>query len=123
MSIDTGLEFAIVRQTIMPFLKEKWLEIDQSKDGSGMGDGRLTMDELIAAYEHAKSNGRVVDASILKQIISRYDRICCAYDDGYWSVDESILGISEEDISVYAQMVDPSKPVWAAKPKPFRWLW
>lgn len=123
MNNEAELEFALVKQAIMPFLKEKWFDIDQPESGSGMKDGRLTMDELISAYETAKLSGKVVDAYILKQIIGRYDKICRAYDDGYWSVDETKLGISEEDISVYAQLVDPAKPLWATKPKPFRWLW
>ncbi len=120
---NAELEFSVVKQAIIPFLRENWLEIDLPEQESGFPDGRLTMDELVFAYEKAKANGKIVDAYVLKQRIARYPQICRAHDDGYWVVDEEKLGISEEDISVYAQLLDPSKPSWATKPKPFRWLW
>lgn len=101
-------EHEFVKSVIMPFLREHWDFIDKPEPAISKGDGRLTRDELTEAYERSLLDHRSVDSFILSELLMRYEPICRAYEDGYWFKDETVLGISEEDISVYEQIVDPS---------------
>ncbi len=109
-------EHEFVTDTIMPFLREHWDMLDQLRDG------RLTEDELLFSYKQALKEKRPVDAFILNELLMRYEPICRAYEDGYWFRDETILGISEEDISVYEQMVDPNFRSRDGRPRPKHWF-
>ncbi len=101
-------EHTMIKDVIMPYLREHWDEIDKPIFHKARKDGRLDRDELSCAYQRALSEKRPVDAYILNQLLIRYDKICCAYADGYYQKEEAVLGISEEDISVYEQLVSPA---------------
>lgn len=114
-------EHCFVKDVLMPFLREHWDSIDRLEPTSACRDGRLTRDELRLFHEDATHSGRMLDAFILNELIMRYEPICRSYSDGYWSGDEAVLGISEEDISVYEQMVsaDYRKRTGIPTPKPW----
>ncbi len=100
-------EHTMVTDVIMPFLRDHWDEIDTPVINKSIKDGRLDKEELTFAYQLALREKRPVDAYILNQVLIRYDKICCAYEDGYYEKEEALLGISEADISVYEQLVSP----------------
>ncbi len=113
-------EHLFVTSTIMPFLREHWELIDRPEQNNSECDGRLTKDELISSYEQALQEKRLVDAFILNELLIRYEPICRAHNDGYWFKDETVLGISEDDISVYEQMVNPEfRRSELLRPKPW----
>ena len=97
-------EHLLVEEVIMPFLRKHWDDIDQPEIGSHFRDGRLTSEELSRAYQKALEDERSVDAWILGEILKRYENICLSYEDCYWWGEETLLGISEEDVSVYEQL-------------------
>jgi len=115
-------EQSLFDDALMPFLKQHWNEIDQIDNESKRKDGRLTHDELSQAYKAALKEHRPVDAWILNEILRRYDKICLSYEDAYWWKEESILGISEEDVSVYRQLVANKDESKRTKPTPKPWL-
>lgn len=115
-------EHEFMTSTVMPFLREQWGTIDKPEKLSGRRDGRLTLDELHSAHDVAVEEKRSTDAFILNEIIMRYSPLCRAYSDGYWSGDETVLGVSEEDVSVYLQKVDPSFRRRDGIPQPRRWM-
>lgn len=115
-------EFEFFNSTVVPFLRRTWDEIDRPEELSGRPDGRLTLDELHLAHDAAVQEKRTTDAFILNEIIMRYSPLCRSHSDGYWSGDETALGISEEDVSVYLQKVDPSYRRRLGIPRPHKWL-
>ncbi|MBA3995266.1 MAG: hypothetical protein C0469_17240 [Cyanobacteria bacterium DS2.3.42] len=115
-------EHCLVKDVFMPFLKEHWDNIDRPEPTSDYRDGRLTRDELMLSHEEATREGRVLDAFILNELIVRYEPICRSHNDGYWSGDEMVLGISEEDVSVYEQMVSADYRKRTGIPTPKSWL-
>lgn len=115
-------EYEFMASTVMPFLREQWDVIDRPETLSGHRDGRLTLDELYFAHNAALKEKRGTDAFILSEIIMRYSPLCRSYSDGYWGGDETVLGISEEDVSVYLQKVDPSFRRREGIPLPYRWI-
>lgn len=115
-------EYEFMTSTVMPFLREQWDVIDRPEELSGRADGRLTLDELHIAHDIAVSEARTTDAFVLNEIIMRYSPLCRSYSDGYWSGDETTLGISEEDVSVYLQTVDPSFRRREGIPQPRKWI-
>lgn len=114
-------EHEFVTVAIMPFLRERWHLIDRPEELSGQRDGRLTLDELHLAHNEAMREQRTSDAFILSEIILRYWPLCRSYSDGYWVGEETTLGISEEDVSIYEQKVNPSVGTRTA-PRPRRWI-
>jgi hypothetical protein len=115
-------EYEFMMDTVVPFLRRQWDTIDLPEQLSACRDGRLTLDELYLAYEDALKEERTTDAYILNEIIMRYSPLCRSHSDGYWSGEETALGISEADVSVYLQKVSPSYRERAGVPKPFKWL-
>lgn len=122
MSLANTSEQTLFDDVLIPFLREKWHDIDQIDTDSKRKDGRLTHDELTDAYKTALKEKRSIDAWILNEILKRYDKLCLSYDDGYWWRDESILGISEEDVSVYRQLTAIKSKRMKSKPTPKPWL-
>ncbi len=115
-------EHTMIADVIMPFLSEHWDEIDMPEINASVKDGRLDREELAYAYQLALAEKRSVDAYILDQILIRYDKICFAYEDGYYAQEEALLGISEADISVYEQLVSPEFESSDTVPKPKYWI-
>lgn len=115
-------EYEFISNSVVPFLQRQWNAIDRPEPRSGRRDGRLTLDELHLAFDVAVAENRSNDAFILNEIIMRYSPLCRSHSDGYWSGDEADLGISEEDISVYLQKVDPSYRHRTGIPRPKKWI-
>jgi hypothetical protein len=115
-------EFRFMTKVVMPFLREHWDSIDRPERHINRADGRLTRDELMLSYQDALSSGRKIDAFILNELLLRYEPICRAYADGYWFKEETALGISEQDISVYAQLSDPAYRKRDGLPSPKPWF-
>jgi len=113
-------EYKFLTEELMPFLKERWDKIDLLEVNTER-DGRLTKDELIAACERAQAEGKEEDARLLNELIMRYEAICKAYIDSACGIDEDHLGISQADISVYAQLWDPEYRKRSGKPHPTNW--
>ena len=123
MNNSIRAEYTLVNEVIMPFLKEHWDVIDQPERGTNKKDGRLTQDELERSYHLALAEERPVDAWVIGEILERYVSICQSYEDGYWWKEEPMLGISEEDISVYEQKLDAlSHGVTSVKLRPKHWM-
>lgn len=115
-------EHEFVTSTIIPFLRGHWDSIDRPEKVSGRRDGRLTRDELELAYIEAIDQNRTTDAFILNEIIMRYEPICRSYSDGYWLGEETVLGMSEADVSVYEQTVDPKFRTRSGSPRTRFWF-
>ncbi|MDQ5964639.1 MAG: hypothetical protein QG625_793 [Cyanobacteriota bacterium erpe_2018_sw_39hr_WHONDRS-SW48-000098_B_bin.30] len=115
-------EFKLFTEVIMPFLREHWHEIDLSGGASGESDGHLTRAELEAARVRLIARGDEHGADILADLLMRYEAICAAFVDGGGSQDETALGISRHDISVYAQLWDPDYRKRDGQPVPFEWM-
>lgn len=122
MNTATLAEHALMKEVIMPFLKEHWYDIDQPEYGTSWIDGRLTRDELMRAYHSALNEERPADAWVIGEILKRYETICQSHEDGYWWKEEPVLGISEQDISVYEQLASMPREANSPKPRPRRWL-
>lgn len=88
-------EHCFVKDFVMPFLREHWDYIDRPEPTSDCRDGRRTRDELMLSREEATSEGRVLDAFILHEVIMRYEPICRSHSDGYWFKDNTLLGMLE----------------------------
>ena len=52
----------------------------------------------------------------------RYEAICAAFPDSAGEQEEESLGISREDVSVYAQHWDPEYRKREGKPAPENWM-
>lgn len=115
-------EYEFMTDTVVPFLQRHWDAIDLPEALSDKRDGRLTLDELHIAHDSAIKENRTDDAFVLNELIMRYSPLCRSHSDGYWIGDETALGISEEDVSVYVQKVSPSFRKRDGVPKPFKWL-
>jgi hypothetical protein len=114
-------EYKFLTEELMPYLKERWDKLDVSQSNAG-ADGRLTREELMAACERAEAAGNEEEARLLNELIMRYEAVCKAYTDSAGSSNEGTLGISQADISVYAQLWDPEYRKRAGKPQPTNWL-
>jgi len=114
-------EFKFLTEELMPFLKENWDKLDlvERNDES---DGRLSKEELEAACSRAEAAGKEEDARLLNELIMRYEAICKAYVDSACGIDEDHLGISQADVSVYAQLWDPDYRKREGKPDPINWV-
>ncbi|MBI5174606.1 MAG: hypothetical protein HY986_17105 [Candidatus Melainabacteria bacterium] len=115
-------EYTLLTQTIMPFLRDRWNEIDLVEGQSGERDGRLTKAELEAARERFTSVGDEDAAAIIGELLMRYEAICAAFPDSAGEHAEESLGISREDVSVYAQLWDPEYRKREGKPAPENWM-
>ena len=114
-------EYEFISGTVVPSLRRKWSVIDRPEELSGRRDGRLTLDELHLAHDTAVADEHTNDAFILNEIIMRYSPLCRSHSDGYWSGDETMLGISEEDISIYEQKHAPDYRKRTGLPRPRHW--
>ncbi|MBS1989228.1 MAG: hypothetical protein JSS83_01855 [Cyanobacteria bacterium SZAS LIN-3] len=116
-------EYKFLTEELMPFLKENWDKLDLAeRDGAGDSDGRLSKEELQQACDRAQAAGREEDARLLNELIMRYEAICKAYTDSACGKNEDNLGISQADVSVYAQLWDPNYRQRAGKPNPTNWV-
>lgn len=115
-------EYTLLTQTIMPFLRERWNDIDLVERAVGERDGRLTLAELEAARVRFIASGDEEGANVLNELIMRYDAICNAFPDGESDEHESSLGISREDVSVYAQLWSPEYRKREGPPEPENWM-
>lgn len=111
-------EFQIMSEVIIPYLEENWDLID-NVECAEKGNGRLTKDKLFFRYLEMMTTGKIQEAIVLELIIERYTDICSAHEDAYIPEEEEIIGITEEDISVYTQKVDNRH---SAEIRPYRWL-
>jgi hypothetical protein len=114
-------EYKFLTEELMPYLKERWDKLDLV-EANAERDGRLTKDELIGACERAEAAGNEDEARLLNELIMRYEAICKAYIDSACGIDEDHLGISQADISVYAQLWSPEYRKRAGKPNPINWV-
>lgn len=116
-------EHQFVTQVMLPFLRAHWSEIDTTGagNGAGIGDGRLSKEELEAARDKATESGKFDMANILTELIFRYEAICKAYGDGFDQSREANFGISPDDVSVYAQLHSPDYRKSQGKPQPGDW--
>lgn len=114
-------EYKWVTEEMMPFLRKNWDSIDRVDPETGFCDGRLQRSELFVAYGDAIQSRDESQAKTLFDIITRYETICQSYEDGYWYGEEAELGISENDVSMYQQMVDPNSTGDKSKLKPRYW--
>lgn len=114
-------EYQFLTEVIMPFLRKNWDEIDQAESATGEGDGRLTRAEIESARDRAIGRGDFESANILAEIAFRYDVICEAWPDA-GAGREAAAGISQADISVYAQLWDPEYRKREGKPSPEKWM-
>lgn len=115
-------EHKFVTETVMPFLQKNWDDIDLPEPASNKPDGRLTFDELQIFHEKMLKEKKVAASLIIQELLVRYEQICRAHEDGYWQQEETILGISEADLSVYAQQYDPAFRRRNGRPNPKPWL-
>lgn len=117
-------EYTLLTQVIMPFLREKWdlIDIDEHEGGVGKRDGRLTKEELEAARERFTAAGDDVSAETMGELIFRYEAICQAFRDTSNAAGEADLGISPEDVSVYAKKWDPEYRAREGMPQPDNWM-
>jgi hypothetical protein len=115
-------EHKFVTETLMPFLQKNWDDIDLPEPASNKPDGRLTFEELQLFHERMLKEKKVTASLIMQELLFRYEQICRAHEDGYWQQEENILGISEADISVYAQQYDPAFRRRNGRPNPKSWL-
>jgi hypothetical protein len=113
-------EYKFLTEELMPYLKDRWDKLDLV-EANAERDGRLTKDELIAACQRAEAAGNEEEARLLNELIMRYEAICKAYTDSACGIDEDHLGISQADISVYAQLWDPDYRKRSGKPNPTNW--
>ncbi|MBX9666029.1 MAG: hypothetical protein K2X93_00365 [Candidatus Obscuribacterales bacterium] len=107
-----------IRDVIIPYLQNHWDEID-SVQLPKSPDGRLVREKIFLKYLEALTSGRIEEALTLEAIFERFDEICACYEDAYVQTEESIVGMSEEDVSVYIQKlagVEPPK----RRPRPWR---
>jgi hypothetical protein len=114
-------EYKFLTEELMPYLKERWDKLDLI-ESQAERDGRITKDELIAASERAQADGNAEESRLLNELIMRYEAICKAYIDSACGVGEDRLGISQADISVYAQLWAPEYRKRAGKPNPTNWV-
>ena len=114
-------EFKFLTEELMPFLKENWDKLDLV-ERDDQTDGRLSKEELEAACSRAEAAGKEEDARLLNELIMRYEAICKAYVDSACGIDEDHLGISQADVSVYAQLWDPDYRKREGKPDPINWV-
>lgn len=118
-------EHQFVTTVMLPFLREHWHEIDVAGSPGApgdKGDGRITKVELEAARDKAVEKASFEMANILTELIFRYDAICKAYGDGFERSQETEFGISQDDISVYAQLHAPDYRKAQGKPQPGDWM-
>lgn len=113
-------EYDMVSKVIVPYLEENWNTID-CVETVDKASGRLTREKLFIRYLKVLNDGNIFEALVLEAIIERYDSICLAYEDAYIPEEEAILGISEEDISVYMQKLEDKRSA-TAELRPKRWL-
>lgn len=111
-------EHKIMSEIVIPYLEENWDLID-NVECEEKGNGRLTKDKLFFKYLEVLTSGKIQEAIVLEMIIERYPEICSAHEDAYIPEEEEIVGITEEDISVYTQKVENRT---SAEIKPYRWL-
>jgi hypothetical protein len=114
-------EYKFLTEELMPYLKERWDKLDLLESNAER-DGRLTKDELVGACERAQAAGAEEEARLLNELIMRYEAICKAYTDSACGIDEDHLGISQADISVYAQTHNPEYRKREGKPNPINWI-
>jgi len=115
-------EHQFLTEVIMPFLRKNWDEIDRAEAGDSEGDGRLTEEELASARDRAIARGDFESANVLAELAFRYDAICQACTDSTAEKNESAGGISQADISVYAQTWDPDYRKREGQPVPEKWM-
>lgn len=107
-----------IRDVMIPYLQSHWDEID-SVQLPKSSDGRLGKEKIFLKYLDALTSGRIEEAVTLEAIFERFDEICACHEDAYVQYEESIVGMSEEDLSIYMQKlegVEPSK----RRPRPWR---
>jgi hypothetical protein len=104
-------------EEIIQYLKTNWDAIDAVMLPRSP-DGRLPKEKVFLKYLETLSNGKLADALVLEAIFERYDEICQSYEDAYYGDEETLLGISEEDVSVYEQKL---AGVAEHKRKPSHW--
>lgn len=104
-------------QDIVDYLKTNWDEIDAVRLPLSP-DGRLPKEKIFLKYVEMLSKGQLEDTVMLEAIFERYDEICQCYEDAYFRSEESLLGISEEDVSVYQQKISGAD---VHRIKPRRW--
>lgn len=113
-------EFTLMTTIIMPFLKDKWDDLDLVESPTSERDGRLSLEELTSARDKYLAAGDENAAGILNELILRFDPICKAFRDSSGG-EEAVGGISREDISVYTQLWDPSYRKRDGMPSPEDW--
>lgn len=97
---DTNKELEMI-----DYLKKNWHAIDAVKQPLSP-DGRLDKEKIFLKYLEQLSNGATADALMLEAIFERYNNLCLAFKDGYIDEEEPLLGISEEDVSIYEQQLN-----------------
>lgn len=100
-------EFNFMKEVIVPFLADKWDEIDLPDPCTGWRDGRITLEELLRAREVAMQRNSQADVFILDALLVRYEILCQAFSDGYRLQDEPLMGISRQDIMNYTIKSSP----------------
>ena len=111
-------EYEYMTQVIIPYLEDNWGAIDNISS-EDKGSGRLTREKIFIKYLDAMSTRNIHEAIVLESIIERYDQICLAHEDAYIPEEEPLIGITEEDISVYTQQVANKR---VEEIRPYRWL-
>lgn len=112
-------EYDLVTEVIIPYLEINWDSIDNFGPEKERGNGRLTREKLFIKYLEAMSSGNIHEAIVLETILEKYDAICLAHEDAYIPEEEALVGITEEDVSVYAQIV---KGEHSDNIRPYCWL-
>lgn len=115
-------EYEFMTRRLMPFLRDHWHLIDKPEKLSGEPDGRLSIEEIRDAYDDALRRGRSYASKMLYALLVRYEPLCRSHREGFWSIDELTAGISQADVSVYAQMVRPSFRLRDGVPAPKKWM-
>lgn len=113
-------EFTLMTTVIMPFLKDKWDDLDGAQSANGERDGRISQKELESARDQFLANGDEQAAGIMNELILRFEPICKAFRDSSGG-EECVGGISREDISVYTQTWDPAYRKRDGMPNPEDW--
>jgi hypothetical protein len=107
-----------IRDVVIPYLQSNWDKID-SVQLPKSPDGRLAREKIFLKYLEALTSGRIEEALILEAIFERFDEICACYEDAYVQDEESIVGMSEDDVSIYTQKLAGLEPL-KRKPRPWR---
>ncbi|MBY0547066.1 MAG: hypothetical protein K2W95_07220 [Candidatus Obscuribacterales bacterium] len=101
-------ESDFMKEVIVPFLADKWNEIDLPDPSTGWRDGRITLEELLRARESAMQRNNQADVFIFDALLVRYERLCQAFSDGYRLQDEPVMGISRQDVMNYTIKSSPN---------------